>query len=68
MNAWYLKFHYPLVEWEIYEHHKAIINRPGYPDFIGFVPSIGQEASVKYVDSINTAFLLLPRLSRKPLL
>ncbi|KAF9565771.1 hypothetical protein CPC08DRAFT_704467 [Agrocybe pediades] len=38
------------IVWEAYEHHKALIDRPGYPDIIGFVPSIGEGASMKHVE------------------
>ena len=38
------------VVWESFEHHKLLIDRPGYPDLIGFGPSIDGQASIKHVD------------------
>lgn len=45
------------IVWETFEHHKALIDHPNYPNIIGFRPSIGAGGvTIKHVEFIQDPF------------
>ncbi len=40
--------------WETLEHHKALVNRPGYPEILGLKPAINGESKLYHIDFNNS--------------